>query len=235
MWSDSSTASNFASSPFLALGRQVHQVRQALQWIVDLVRQLIRHTGRGRSTGLRHQCLLLPLMSHGHCGKIRKHPHHAAVAAIERLCPFVRHDPDCAARLVRLPRKQQAVRHRRSFDAHQIEKALRHPKQLRTPSLQADPAGAGIAGKHRVQKILIFACCCDPLVEIRLCPLFLLDADTGAVGATQIHRRVHQLLQDRLRPFDERMSQPLQPFHLHRHIADMQAPRRKRRLVSQGR
>src|SRR5580698_8147361 len=140
-----------------ALCCEIHNVGETLEGIVDLMGQLVRHSSSGSGGGVLDQGLLLALLPYGHRGKVGERLHHAAVSRVKRLHPFVRHDPDCAASVIDLPWKQEAVGHNRGFDAHEIEEALRYTKELWPLTLQTDTAGAGRAGKACIEEVYVLA------------------------------------------------------------------------------
>jgi hypothetical protein len=118
------------------------------------MRQVIRHLCRGGGAALPYHRGLLPLVHYRHRGKIRECLHNAKIFPIERLWLFVRHNPECATRLVCLPRQQHAIRHYRRFNAHQVKEALGDTKDLRPSTLQANTAGTRIHWKHAFKKRL---------------------------------------------------------------------------------
>src|SRR6266850_3849131 len=96
------------------------------------------------------------------------------------------HDENRSPRFIHLPGKQDAICDRRSLNPQQIEKALRHTKVLRPPTLQADAARTGIAGKSGAQELAVLAGSCDPM-KVRLFSLVVFhNADAGTVGSAKL-------------------------------------------------
>ena len=83
----------------IALLSQKEHIRQALQRIVDLVGEIVRHRNRSGSTRMFQQLLSLTLLSNSHRSKVSENLHQMKIFAVERLLAAMRDDEDTVPRI----------------------------------------------------------------------------------------------------------------------------------------
>src|SRR5450755_1393966 len=147
-------------------------------------------------------------MPNGHGCEVRQDSHHLSVVLVECRGTAMSHDEDGSPGVLHLPRKENAVGHKRGLNSHDVEEALPDAKELWLAAFQTDAAGAGIAWKHRVQEPVVLTGRCHPVVIVRVTLFFGFEADACAVGTAQVYCCIDQLLQDRIGTLHETVREP---------------------------
>lgn len=212
---------SFCVFAVMSAAGEVEKVGEALQRVVDAVCESVGHVGGRGGSGVLHQSLLLALLAHAHGGKVGEDLHHADVVVVERLGPSVSHDPDGAASLFDLPGEEDAVGDGGGINAHDVEKALGHIEELGPSPLEANAAGAGMAGEGGVQEGRVLACGCGPVVVVLVGLVLLFDADAGAVGTAEVNGGVDEFLKDGVGLIDEGAGEAVHAFDLRWYVAGM--------------
>ena len=179
--------------------REEELVGEALQGVVDLVGEVVGHAGGGGDGGLFEELGALAKLEHGHGGEVGEGFHHAEVFGVEGLGAVVGHDEDGALNVVDVPGEEEAVGDGRSFDAEDLEEFWEDANVLRAIALEADAAGAGVAGEHGVEEAGVDAGAGDPVVELGVGAIFFDDADGGAVGTAEVDGGADEFLEDVVR------------------------------------
>src|ERR1700761_2798012 len=115
---------------------------------------------------MNNQPRLLFLLAVAHRRKVSQHGHQSRVIFIKGFRTAMRHHKDGAARIVRLPREQNAIRNKRSFHAKNIEEFLAHREMLRMSTLQAHTARTWFTRKQSVQKSRINTGSSNPVIKL---------------------------------------------------------------------
>ena len=197
-------ASNFLCRfAVMSFGREIENVGQALQGIVDLVRELVRHGGFGDEACSLHQQLLLTKLPDSDGSEVGEDLHDAEVALVKCLLPTVRQDVDGAPCFVRLPGEHKAIGYEGRRDSEEVEVSLGGADMLGASAFQTYAAAAGIVREDGVEHARILAGNGDPMVVRIFRPILFFKADSRAVGAAELNGGLHQHLQDGLRILDQ--------------------------------
>ncbi len=172
-------------------------------------------------------------MQHGHGGEVGEGLHHAEIFHVEGLGALVGHDEDGALDAFDVPGKEEAVGDGRRLDAEEFEEFGEDANDLRTAALEADAAGAGVAGEHGVEEAGVDASAGDPVVELGVGAIFFDDADGGAVGTAEIDGGVDEFLEDVVWILDEGAGEAANAGHLGEGVARVDAAGGERGVVEE--
>jgi len=172
-------------------------------------------------------------LQHRHRGEVGEGFHHAEIFHVEGLGASVGHDEDGALGVFDVPREEEAVCDGRCFDAEQLEEFGEDANDLRAATLEADAAGAGVAGEHGVEEAGVDAGAGDPVVELGVCAIFFDDADGGAVGTAEIDGGGDELLEDIVGILDEGAREAAEACHLGEGVARVDAAGGERGVIQE--
>ena len=196
-------AYNLGGFTVVSLGCEVKDIGQALQGVVDLVCEFVRHGSLSDEACPLHEELLLTELADSDGGEVGEDLHDANVALVEGLFAVVREDVDGSACFVGLPGKHESIGDEGGCDSEDVEVARDGAGVLGASALETDAAPAGIVGEYCVIHAGIPASDGDPLVVRIFGAVLLLDADGRAVCAAELDGGLDQDLQDGLGLLDQ--------------------------------